>query len=59
MIDWLARQLPAGRFELKNYDDGYHWLLRDLKPEKVHATILEWMSDRRSENAHRGVTTSN
>ena len=46
MVDWLASRLPEGRFELVRYDDGYHWLLRDLKPEKVHATILEWMAGR-------------
>ncbi len=46
MIDWLAGHLPEDRFELVRYEDGYHWLLRDLKPEKVHATILEWMAGR-------------
>ncbi len=46
MIDWLAGQLPKDGFELVRYEDGYHWLLRDLKPEKVHATILEWMAGR-------------
>jgi alpha-beta hydrolase superfamily lysophospholipase len=50
MVDWLASRLPEGRFELVRYDDGYHWLLRDLKPEKVHATILEWMAGRRRED---------
>lgn len=46
MIDWLAGQLPEGRVELVHYKEGYHWLLRDLKPAKVHATILEWMARR-------------
>ena len=46
MIDWLAGHLPEGRVELVRYEDGYHWLLRDLKPEKVHGTILKWMTGR-------------
>lgn len=46
MIDWLADNLPQDRLELVRYEDGYHWLLRDLKPEKVHATILDWMAAR-------------
>ena len=44
MIDGLAGDLPADRFELALYDDGYHWLLRDLKPDKVQAKILDWMA---------------
>ncbi len=48
MIDWLADHLPRDRLELVRYEDGYHWLLRDLKPEKVHATILDWMAARGS-----------
>ncbi len=48
-IDWLAGQLPEDRVVLVRYEDGYHWLLRDLKPEKVHATILEWMAERGAE----------
>jgi len=46
MIDWLASHLPENQFELVRYEDGYHWLLRDLNPDKVHSTILEWMAER-------------
>ncbi len=46
MIDRLADILPADRSELVLYEDGYHWLLRDLKPEKVQAKILDWMAAR-------------
>ncbi len=49
MIDWLSGHLPKDRMELVRYEDGYHWLLRDLKPEKVHTTILEWMARRGAE----------
>ena len=52
MIDWLADHLPEGRFELVRYEDGYHWLLRDVKPEKVHATILKWMTARGAEQGN-------
>ena len=47
MIDSLVKELPANRFELFLYEDGYHWLLRDLKPGKVQAKILQWMAARR------------
>jgi len=58
MIDWLADHLPEDGFELTRYDDGYHWLLRDLKPDKVQARILEWMAARgRRETARPGIGT--
>ena len=52
MIDWLAGHLPEGQFELVRYEDGYHWLLRDLKPEKVHGTILKWMTGRKAKQGN-------
>ncbi len=56
MIEWLAGHLPEGRSDLTRYDDGYHWLLRDLEPDKVHGTILEWMAARGARLAERPDT---
>ncbi len=46
MIEHLSDILPDDRFEYVLYEDGYHWLLRDLEPENVHTTILDWMAAR-------------
>ena len=43
---YVDGELPAERYELALFGQGYHWLLRDLKPEKVQARILDWMAAR-------------
>lgn len=50
MVSWVVENAPNGHFEVINYPEGYHWLLRDLEAHKVLADVLLWMTDRASES---------
>jgi alpha-beta hydrolase superfamily lysophospholipase len=42
-----ARRLPPSA-RTAYYEDGYHWLLRDLQSERVYADILAFVQDARA-----------
>ena len=42
----LEARLPKEGVELEIYEEGYHWLLRDLGAEQVYDRILDWMASR-------------
>ncbi len=43
MVSWVVENAPAGQFDVASYDQGYHWLLRDLAAEQVLGDILDWI----------------
>lgn len=46
MFEDLDKRLPSDSVDRESYDDGHHWLLRDLGAEKVYRRIVEWIGSR-------------
>ncbi len=43
MVEWVVEQADPGLWQQLVYDEGHHWLLRDLNRATVLADIETWM----------------